>query len=478
VTVGGEYRGESPVTLELLSGNHALRIAKELYREATLEVNVIAGQPQTLRIELQFLPARLTITGSPQGAGVTMAGEFLGTLPLTLPVPSGLQQELRVTAPGYRTSTQALMFAPGAEERLEIHLEQERGLVYLSTVPAEATVFLNGKQLQTPLAQLRLPATEHLLEVRAPGYQPVTRTVTPREGFSQQISVVLQPAAKTPSVAGTVPGKEELVTGQGQRLRLVRPTPFTMGAPRREPGRRANERERSVIMKRPYYLAEKLVTNGEFRRYQKQHSSGQSGGYSLDGEDQPVVRVRWEDAVRYLNWLSEEDNLEPYYVKQGETYAAATPQGSGYRLPSEAEWAFAARKAQQKSQRFPWRGGYPPRSVMANFADETAADLLPRVLPGYNDGFPVTSPVGSFPANQGGFFDFGGNVAEWCHDYYSAYTGALDNSVDPLGPVTGIHRVIRGSSWRDSAITELRLSYRGYHREARDNVGFRVARYL
>ena len=71
----------------------------------------------------------------------------------------------------------------------------------------------------------------------------------------------------------------------------------------------------------------------------------------------------------------------------------------------------------------------------------------------------------------------GGNVSEWCHDWYSAYTGKLDDRADPLGPATGTHRVIRGSSFKDGSVAETRLSYRGYHREARNNVGFRIARY-
>jgi formylglycine-generating enzyme required for sulfatase activity len=112
-----------------------------------------------------------------------------------------------------------------------------------------------------------------------------------------------------------------------------------------------------------------------------------------------------------------------------------------------------------------------------NFADESARRLLPNIISGYTDTFPVTSPVGSFPPNKGGFYDMGGNVAEWCNDYYAAYISSKQNQSDPLGPETGAHRVVRGSSWRDSSITELRLSFRGYQRQARNNIGFRIARY-
>lgn len=74
--------------------------------------------------------------------------------------------------------------------------------------------------------------------------------------------------------------------------------------------------------------------------------------------------------------------------------------------------------------------------------------------------------------------DLGGNVAEWVHDRYAVYPGVAEQLVtDPTGPETGEHHVVRGASWRFGSITELRLSYRDYSRSARDDLGFRVARY-
>lgn len=233
-------------------------------------------------------------------------------------------------------------------------------------------------------------------------------------------------------------------------------------------------------MSRPFYLSQKLVSNRQFRLFTKEHVSGSFAGNSLDGEDYPVVNITWEDAVSYLNWLSEQDGLKPFYQKQGSSFVAASPPTNGYRLPTEAEWAFSARLVGSPTvQHFPWSGGFPPRTTIGNFADESARHILPQIIDGYQDGFPVSSPVGTFPPSKGGFYDMGGNVGEWCHDFYSPYpgNGSPAPPTDPLGPPSGTHHVIRGSSWRDSSITELRLSYRSYHREGRDNVGFRVARY-
>ena len=91
----------------------------------------------------------------------------------------------------------------------------------------------------------------------------------------------------------------------------------------------------------------------------------------------------------------------------------------------------------------------------------------------------MSAPVGSFKANSKGIYDLGGNVAEWVHDFYDTSI-TIDNSnvPNPLGPERGDYHVIRGSSWRHGSITELRLSYRDYSDKARDDVGFRIARFL
>jgi formylglycine-generating enzyme required for sulfatase activity len=99
-------------------------------------------------------------------------------------------------------------------------------------------------------------------------------------------------------------------------------------------------------------------------------------------------------------------------------------------------------------------------------------------VPNYDDGYRGPAPVASFVPRPDGFFDIGGNVAEWIHDLYAVYPGEATREVtDPTGPESGDHHVVRGASWRFGSITELRLSFRDYSRAARDDLGFRVARY-
>jgi len=480
VFIDGKKQGQTPFSLELSSGDHQVAMTKEMFSRSSLDINVTAGRSESHLITLQSLPGHLQIISNPVKGAVSIDKKYQGMTPLTVTLSSVDEHEIVLSAPGHKSVSKTLALKPGEDRKIDLPLEQERGTVYLTTNPAGARVVIDGTRYSAT-GKLRLSTQSHKIEVSSPGFISESRTILPRIGFSQQISIDLRPEGS--GGAGIRSGEKKstkfIKTAAGQKLRYVQPAPFTMGASRREAGRRANEGERTVIMKKIYYLAEKPVTNRQYGSFDNTHTAGAVAGHTLDGDLQPVVKVSWEDAVRYLNWLSLKDNLQPFYIMKGKSFVPASPLTNGYRLPTEAEWSFSARMGgTEKIRRYPWDGGFPPRTVTGNYADESARSFLPRIINGYRDNFPVTSPVGSFPANQGGFFDMGGNTGEWCHDYYSANSGSsLRSQPDPLGPSSGAHRVIRGSSWRDATITELRLSYRAYHREARDNVGFRVARY-
>ena len=154
------------------------------------------------------------------------------------------------------------------------------------------------------------------------------------------------------------------------------------------------------------------------------------------------------------------------------------PPTEGYRLPTEAEWEWAARHdAEGRPFRFTWGDALPVPPRAANLADETAASLLPRTVTGLRDGFLASAPVGSFPPDRRGLHDMSGNVAEWVQDLHGTPVvaeGAV--TVDPLGPESGGLHVIRGSSWMHATLTELRLTFRDSGREARPDLGFRLAR--
>ena len=226
-----------------------------------------------------------------------------------------------------------------------------------------------------------------------------------------------------------------------------------------------------------FYLGTTEVTNAQFRQFEPSHNSGQIEGNSLNREGQPAVQVSWQQAASFCNWLSKREGLPPFYRENQGIVIGFNPSATGYRLPSEAEWAWAARSKGDTLLKFPWGDTFPPQDSAENYADNTSAYVTGRILAGYKDGHVVSAPVASYGASHLGLYDMGGNVAEWIHDVYSIPSANGSLQTDPLGAQQGDNYVIRGAGWSHSRIAELRLSYRDYGQAGRDDVGFRIARY-
>ena len=388
-----------------------------------------------------------------------------------------------LTRLGSRRSRRTVTLEGNDRTSLHIDLAAQYGIVFVNTRPAGATLTIDGKFAGSASQRLQLTTTPHRLEITKPGYTTHSVTVTPLAGVSKTIEVSLDKHGESPVDGGT---RDQMKTAGGQVLRLIRlskPVKFQMGASRGEAGRRSNETVYWVELTRSFYMSEKEVTNKEFQKFNAQHNSGTEHGMDLNGPDQPVVSVSWDDAARYLNWLSTQDGLPPAYRESDGKMLPIQPPTIGYRLPTEAEWAFVARyegghRSPDQPLKFPWEGGMPTPAGSGNYADETASGKLPLIIKGYSDGHAVSAPVGKYPSNRAGIFDLGGNVSEWVHDYYEVLTGRGDGALrDPMGPGTGTAHVVRGSSWRHGSITELRLSYRDDALKPRNDLGFRIVRY-
>ncbi|MCD6326070.1 SUMF1/EgtB/PvdO family nonheme iron enzyme [bacterium] len=187
---------------------------------------------------------------------------------------------------------------------------------------------------------------------------------------------------------------------------------FMMGSPSSEKNRDDDEGPvHRVRISKGFWLGKYEITNAQYRRFKSGHDSGDYKGHGLNGGNQPVVNVSWDDAKGYTEWLSRRS-------------------GGKYRLPTEAEWEYACRV------------GTPTRF----YTGDADSDLGRAGWYGSNSGG-KTHAVGQKAANGWGLYDMRGNVWEWCSDWYGKGYYGSSPGVDPTGPGSGSGRVGRGGSW-------------------------------
>jgi formylglycine-generating enzyme required for sulfatase activity len=476
VIVDGELFGTTPINADILQGKRDVTVKLSGHKAWVEDFDIIAGEDFSIpRIELEPADGLVFIQSTPSAASVTIGGEFKGLTPLEVALAPNISHEMTFFKNGYVSGKRSITTAANQESAVSVTLEPVLTSVRVESNPPDAELYVNG-ELKGPANQtIQLMAASQQIEIRKPGYIPYTTEFTSRPGLDQVIRVSL----KSLEQARLEQIKPVITNAAGQSLKLFYPSAFTMGASRREAGRRPNENLRDIQLERPFYLSYNEVTNAEFRLFNEEHSSGILQGLSLNNEAQPVVRVSWNQAALYCNWLSEQEGIAPFYNVEADDIVGFNPESTGYRLPTEAEWEWVARTdGSGNTLKYPWGPDLPPPEKAGNFADVTARSYLGEILFDYDDGFLATSPVASFTANQNEIYDMAGNVAEWVHDFYGAVGSATGPEVDPLGPNDGQFHAIRGSSWSHGTLTELRLSFRDFGIEPRDDVGFRVARYL
>jgi len=476
VPTDGELRIDgqpAPLTVAKQGGAYHVEVRHPDYVTLTDTVEVTQAEPTVERTyRLKRKSATLSFDLTPKGGELIVGGaKVFGDGPVQ--VPSKVETSVAYFKPGYFSHSQTMTLQPDENKTVSIELQREVGAVEVTSQPI-ADVKVNGQVVgKTPLT-LKLPAVAQTIELSKPGYRTVSKTVTP----SAQKTVSVKTQLQTELAARLAAAPEHYTNSAGISLKLFHPSEtnrgdFKMGAPRSELGQRANEFQRIVKLTKPFYASTYEITNGEYAKFNADVSGSGADNF-------PVTSVSWSDAAAYCNWLSAQEHLQPVYVLRGDVLAGVNKSADGYRLLTEAEWEWLARRAGRKTQTiFPWgdKSIVPPMS--GNISDESARGHAEFYVPKYNDGYAEMAPVGRFPAEPSGLFDLAGNASEWVHDYYSLVPpNAGDVDVDPLGPDYGDVHVVKGSNWRSGTRSELRGAYRDGLNGRRDDIGFRIGRYV
>jgi formylglycine-generating enzyme required for sulfatase activity len=244
----------------------------------------------------------------------------------------------------------------------------------------------------------------------------------------------------------------------------IEPGEFTMGSPADELGHEDKETQHRVAITRAFALKATEVTQAEWRSVMGSNPSG----FANCGDTCPVEVVSWYEAVDYVNRVSDAEGLARCYADDDERTFAGL-DCAGYRLPTEAEWEYAARAGTVTAF-------YTGDITQPDYCDTVDPNLDAAGWYCGNSG-DTTHPVGEKQPNAWGLYDMHGNVLEWIHDRYGAYPAG--GAVDPLGPAAGDYRVVRGGSWAYNARNARAALRDGEDSDGRDNtLGFRPARSL
>jgi formylglycine-generating enzyme required for sulfatase activity len=396
----------------------------------------------------------LTVTSVPSGLTVRVNGKEVGTTPLNAHELDPGYYEVLVSDPRYVEAGERFNFAKGERKTVAATLTPREGWIKVQAKDergnaVDGEVWVDGAKAGKTYAPAAVLVGSHNVEVRSPSGS-WSGKVEVRE---KEVTAV---AAKVAGGSGATARSKS-----GIEMVLIRPGAFTMGSPSSEPGRENDETQHTVTITRGFYLGRTEVTQGQWKAVMGNNPSH----FSSCGDDCPVESVSWTEAVEFCNKLSDREGLSRCFRGSGSD--ATWDQGcTGYRLPTEAEWEYAARAGTTTA----FSTGTCLSTDQANYNGNDPQQGCPKGR--YRR---TTVKVGSFAPNAWGVYDTIGNVWEWTWDWYDAYLGVA--ATDPVGAGGGWYRVDRGGSWSSNA-QYCRSADRYYNDPGyrSGDLGFRLAR--
>ncbi len=440
IYVDNEKKGTGTWNGRLSDGPHSLEARKASHKTAIKNVQLTLGTTENIVIpDPEPIYGTLEVVSNPIGANIIIDGKSFGTTPRVLGNVLIGTHELRLEKTGCTPVIKN--FTLDDKNKLSINEKLPTGKeISISTDKSGDQIYVDGSYIGVSPLTSTLSFGEHeITAIR--GYDgDGTNGLNAIKGISG-----IKATAKTITVAQTggensvklsfeLENKTFTVNGVSFEMIAVKGGTFTMGGTS-EQGSDAegDERPTHSVTLSDYYIGKFEVTQKLWKAVM-----GNDPSY-FKGNNLPVEQVSWNDVQEFVRKLNQKT-------------------GANFRLPTEAEWEYAARGG-NKSREYKYSGGSNINDV-AWYTSTT------------NDS--GTKPVGTKSPNELGIYDMSGNVYEWCQDWYGDYSSG--SQTNPTGPSSGSRRVLRGGGWYNSAWS-CRVSYRDdINPDRRDNFnGFRLA---
>ena len=436
VFLDGEDTGKvTPCTIgEIASGRCDIRLQLKDYAPASQSVTVTEGMTASVNVTLEARFAHVTINSLP-GAAIKVNGAEVGSGSYSNNMAEGIY-DIEASLAGHRPVTKQIEVIVGVPQTIELRPTPIYGMLDVNSNPMGANITINGKSYgDTPTSIENLLVGDYDVVLTKPGYASVSQRVTVSENASASVDVKMQKgemknsqideSALSVSAINLTPNWSASVT-PSQRAVLeklianmvkVEGSTFTMGATP-EQGNDAYEYERPAhqVTLSDYYIGRYEVTQKEWQAVMGDNPS------KFYGDNLPVDYVSGNDCQDFINKLNQLTGLK-------------------FRLPTEAEWEFAARGGKQ-SKGYKYSGSDNAKNIAWY---EKNSGSKPH-------------QVGTKEPNELGIYDMSGNVGEWCGDWYGRYSSSAQTN--PTGPSSGSARVLRGGSWYLYA-SNCRVSFRG-----------------
>ena len=428
VSTDGEYSAMLPY------GSHTYKVEAGGYISKSGTFTISSSDMTPINVSLVSAMATVSVTCPTPAVSLYVDKKSVGMIPWTGSLKEGMHL-IEVKKEGYRSQQRTINLSQ--QQKLDVafnELVAIQGNLSVNYKPFGADVYIDGNKVgQSPRVFNGIMVGNHKVEIKKDGYGTESKTVNILESQTATLSGVLTTNASSSVASGaSLSGNTIIIpVKDGISIDMIRVEAgtFTMGATTEMKDPWDDEKPtHQVTLTNDYYIGKYEVTQALWKAVMGKNPS------NFKGDNLPVEEVSWNDCQKFISKLN-------------------SITGKTFRLPTEAEWEYAARGG-KKSRGYQYSGSNNLSDV-AWYTDNSGSK---------------THTVGSKQANELGIYDMSGNVYEWCQDWKGSYSSS--SQVNPTGDNSGSSRVIRGGSWyyaarrcrsscRDDYAPGIRLNYLG-----------------